>query len=238
VFPEASTEPAAPIPNADESAHLVRRIESSLELPMIVLGLVWLALLVAELLTALPSWLEHVATAIWAMFVADFALRVSLAPDRSSYLRTNWLTAIALIVPALRIFRVARVLRILRATRAIRGVRALRLVTTFGRARRSLHALLGRRNALGYVIALTMIVMFLGAAGLYAFEERFRSYPFALWWTAMLIMTMGTEGWPVSGEGRVLSLLLALYGFAVFGYITASLASWFIGRNRVEAQKS
>ncbi len=233
---EPSTQPPAPARDSAESQLLARRVESALELPMIGLGLVWLALLIAELVTVLPSWLEHIGTAIWAVFVADFALRLSLAPDRSKYLRKNWLTAIALVVPALRVFRVARVLRILRATRAVRGVRAIRLVTTFGRAKRSIHALLATRNALGYVVGLSLVVIMLGAAGLHTFEERFDSYPFALWWTAMLIMTMGTEGWPVSAEGRVLSLLLALYGFAAFGYITASLASWFVGRNQVRAQ--
>lgn len=234
VLPEPPIQASAQIRDGDESQRLARRVETALELPMIVLGLVWLGLVIAELVTVLPSWLEHVGTAIWAVFVADFALRLSLAPDRSTYLRKNWLTAIALVVPALRVFRVARVLRIMRATRAVRGVRAIRLVTTFNRARRSIHALLAGHHALGYVVGLTIVVILLGAAGLYTFEEQFDSYPFALWWTAMLIMTMGTEGWPVSAEGRILSLLLALYGFAVFGYITASLASWFVGR---EAQK-
>lgn len=237
VLGKSATEQPAPAGDTLESQRFARQLESSLELPMIVLGLVWLGLVVAELVMVLPSWLEHVGTAIWAVFVGDFALRLSLAPDRTSYVRRNWLTAIALVVPALRVFRVARVIRILRATRAVRGVRAIRLLTTFGRAKRSVHALLASRNALGYIVGLTMIVVALGAAGLHAFEERFDSYAFALWWTAMLIMTMGTEGWPVSAEGRVLSLLLALYGFAAFGYITASLASWFVGRNQVHAQK-
>lgn len=232
MHPELATEEGPALAPSAESQQLAHRVETSLELPMIVLGLVWLVLVVAELVTVLPSWLEHVATAIWAVFVADFALRLSLTPDRSNYLRRNWLTMIALIVPALRVFRVARVLKILRATRGIRGVRAAILVTTFGRAKRSIHALLASRNALGYVVGLTSTVILLGAAGLHAFEARFDSYPFALWWTAMLIMTMGTEGWPVSAEGRVLSLVLALYGFAVFGYITASLASWFVGRSQ------
>ena len=59
-------------------------------------------------------------------------------------------------------------------------------------------------------------------------QEGFRSYADALWWTAMLLSTMGSQFWPQTPEGRVLCLLLALYGFAVFGYITASFASFFI----------
>ncbi len=31
--------------------------------------------------------------------------------------------------------------------------------------------------------------------------------------------------------GRLLCLLLALYGFAMFGYVTATLATFFVGRD-------
>jgi voltage-gated potassium channel len=70
---------------------------------------------------------------------------------------------------------------------------------------------------------------------MYAFEREvaggFDSYGAALWWTAMLLTSMGSEDWPKTAEGRVLCLLLSVYGFAVFGYMTASLASFFIGRD-------
>ena len=58
-----------------------------------------------------------------------------------------------------------------------------------------------------------------------------KDYGTALWWTAMLMTTMGSEYWPQTPEGRVLCLILALYAFAVFGYVTATLATFFIGRD-------
>jgi voltage-gated potassium channel len=45
----------------------------------------------------------------------------------------------------------------------------------------------------------------------------------------MLLTTMGSEFWPQSPEGRLICLVLSVYAFAVFGYITATLASYFIG---------
>jgi voltage-gated potassium channel len=62
-------------------------------------------------------------------------------------------------------------------------------------------------------------------------QTAIRTYGDALWWTAMIMTTMGTEYWPQSAEGRVLCLLLALYAFAMFGYVTATLASYFVGRD-------
>ena len=48
---------------------------------------------------------------------------------------------------------------------------------------------------------------------------------------AMLLTSIGSEYWPRSAEGRILCLLLSLYGFAVLGYVTATLATFFIGRD-------
>ena len=123
--------------------------------------------------------------------------------------------------------------------RLAQGARSLRLVKIVGTANRGMRALkasLGRRG-LGYVMALTVVVVLLGAAGMLAFEAAaeveggFSSYADALWWTAMLLTSLGSEFWPRTPEGRLLCLLLALYGFAVFGYITASFASFFVERD-------
>jgi voltage-gated potassium channel len=70
---------------------------------------------------------------------------------------------------------------------------------------------------------------------MYAFENDgsahgFRDFGDALWWTAMIMTTMGSAYWPETVAGRVLCVLLALYAFAVFGYVTALLASFFVGR--------
>ena len=82
--------------------------------------------------------------------------------------------------------------------------------------------------------ALTLIVTLLGAAGLYAFEREtsagYGTYSEALWRTAMVITTMGSAAEPQTPEGRTLFFLLALYSFTFFGYITATLASFFVGR--------
>jgi voltage-gated potassium channel len=92
-----------------------------------------------------------------------------------------------------------------------------------------------RRRRFGYVAGLTFLIVLLGAAGMLNFEPAgevsggFTSYGHALWWTAMLVTSIGSDFWPVTTEGRVLALLLSIYGLAVFGYITASFASFFVG---------
>ena len=52
----------------------------------------------------------------------------------------------------------------------------------------------------------------------------------------MLLTSIGSEYWPRTAEGRLLCFLLSLYGLGVFGYITASFASFFLGRD-ADAQR-
>jgi voltage-gated potassium channel len=96
------------------------------------------------------------------------------------------------------------------------------------------------RRGLAYVLALTAVILPLGATGMYTFEKGvdgpFSSFSTSLWWTAMVLTTMGSEAWPKSAEGRVLCLFLAVYAFAVFGYVTAALATFFLGQEGARAR--
>ena len=218
----------------NERNEILSQLEDWLETPMLVLGFVWLLLLVLELTTDLSEFLETIGTVIWIVFILDFAIKFTLAPHKLTYLRENWLTTIALALPALRVFRIFRMIRLLRVVSAARGLRLVRVVTSVNRGMKALGATMGRRG-MGYVVTLTAIVTLSGAAAIYAFENDvsggFNSFGGALWWTAMLITSIGSEFWPRTAEGRVLCFLISLYGFAVFGYVTATLTSFFIGRD-------
>jgi voltage-gated potassium channel len=221
-----------------ERFELLERIERWLDTPMFVLGLVWLALLVLEFSRGLGPALTRLGTAIWIVFILEFALRFVLAPRKVAYLRSNWLTALSLVVPALRVLRIARVFRVLRFARAARGATLVRVLGSVNRAMRGLGRTFGRRGV-GYVVALTIVVLLAGAAGMLAFERDapgvagggIHDFGTALWWTAMVLTTMGSDYFPRTAEGRALCLALAVYGFTVFGYVTATLATFFVARD-------
>ena len=204
------------------------RIERWLDVPMTLLGLVWLALMIRDMVAGLSPPLETLTRLIWGVFILDFLLEVVLAPRKIDYLKRNWLTVLSLFVPVLRSFRIVRVLRL------TGGLRLVRVVGSLGRGIRVLGASLGRCG-FGYVVSVTVLVMLGGAAGMYAFEHHqpggLRSYGEALWWTAMVMTTMGSQYWPQTLEGRVLCVLLALYAFTIFGYVTAALATYFVERD-------
>jgi len=195
------------------------------ELPLIVLGLIWLILIILELTRGLSPLLETLSFTIWIIFILDFIVRFSLAPFKFQYVKSNWLTLIALIAPAFRIFRIFTLLK------ATRSIYLLKLASSFRRSMQIL-GITFSRNGFGYIITLTSIVILLGAAGMYAFENNLNSYGDALWWTSMMITTMGTDFWPKTAEGRILCLGLAIYAFAIFGYITATVASFLIEKDK------
>jgi len=205
---------------------------------MTALAFVWVGLMVWEFTHDLSQPLVILSNGIWVIFVVDFAVKVVIAPNKMRYLRANWLTAVALILPAFRMLRVAR------AARALRALKLARVVTSLNRGIGATARAM-QRHGLGYVVVLTILIVFGGAAGMFTFEQAavlrlqgytqvvdsgggFTSYSDALWWTTMMMTTMGPQYWPVTTEGRILCLLLALYAFAVFGYITATIASIFV----------
>ncbi|HEX8203740.1 MAG TPA: potassium channel family protein, partial [Isosphaeraceae bacterium] len=211
---------------------------------MTALAFVWLGLLVLDFTRGLSPAMQAVSTGIWVVFGLDFAVKLAIAPRKGQFLRRNWLTVVALLLPAFRVLRVLRAFRFLRAARAARSVGLLRLVTSLNRGMRALGRAMGRRG-FGYVAALSVVVLFAGAAGMYQFENPaalrqegldevlregagLRGYSEAVWWTAMILTTMGSDYWPKTLEGRVLCWALSLYAFAIFGYITATIASLFV----------
>lgn len=219
----------------NERKRLLKSVEQVLETPMIFLGFVWLVLLVVELVWGMHPVLEYLSLGIWIIFIVDFLIKFVLAPQKLYFLRKNWLTAISLFIPALRVFRVFRFARLLRG---LRGLRLVRIVSSFNRSMRSLRKTMQRR-AFAYVMAITLIVIFAGAAGMYAFENPtpgFTSYGLSLWWTAMRVITAGNEFNPATPEGRGLGFLIAVFGYSIFGYVTATFATYFIGRDAEEEE--
>ncbi len=199
---------------------------------MIFLAFVWLVLMIVEFAAELPEWGRISGLVIWGLFVLEFFVNIALAPNKIRYVAKNWFTAIALLVPAL---RVLRPLKVLHLARGLRGAQVLRVVASLNRSRSALISTLGRRGV-AFVAVMTLIVCLGGAAGMYAFERQapgngFANFPDALWWTAMTLTTSGSGYWPMTNEGRILAFLLSLYAFSVFGYLAGTLASFFVERD-------
>ena len=204
--------------------------------PLAVLSAAWLVIAILDLTGHGNPALSTIGVIIWIIFIAEFLLSLTIAPDKPRYLRRNVLTIISLVVPALRLFRA---LAVLRAASVLRGANLIRIVGVINRSMGSLRRTM-RRRAFAYVLALTVAVLAAGAAGMYNLEPAsevrggFTDYWDSLWWTGMLLTSIGSQYWPQTGEGRLLGFLLSLYGLGILGYMTATIASFFIGRDAAD----
>lgn len=207
---------------------LRRRYEEISQWPLIGLAALFVAAYAWGVLRPdLPGWLRttlHVVTVIaWPVFLADYAFRLVLAEHRWRFVRQNWIDGIAVVLPLLRPLRILSLIRVARVID--------RRLTT------SLH---GRVAA--YVTLTSSLVVFMASlAALDAERDAPRAtittFGDALWWAFTTITTVGYgDRFPVTGQGRLVAVLLMLAGIALLGVVTAAVASWFVGRVTEAAQ--
>ncbi|MDX5346328.1 MAG: ion transporter, partial [Hymenobacteraceae bacterium] len=105
-------------------------LEAFLEAPMFILSVLWLSFLVIELLAGLTDTQQDIVLIIWGLFIAEFVIKLIVAPQKWLYLKQNWLTIVALLIPALRVFRLLQALRVLQVSRVATTTYFVRALTS------------------------------------------------------------------------------------------------------------
>ena len=207
---------------------LRRRYEELSQWPLVLLALLFVAsyawgVLRPDLPHPLLLTLRVVTVLAWPVFLADYGLRLALADHRWRFVRQNWVDGLAVLLPLLRPLRVLSLVRVAR-------VLDRRLTT-------SLH---GRVAA--YVTLTASLVVFMASLAVLDAERgapgaSITGYGDAVWWALTTITTVGYgDEYPVTGEGRLVAVLLMVSGIALLGVVTAAVASWFVGRVAEAAQ--
>ncbi len=202
------------------------------------LGVVF-ALLVGYELAAEPSGARETVVfvagwVIWAAFAFEFFARLRLAPAKLRFLRRNWLQALGLLIPTLRVLRFVRLVRLGRALPAARAISAS--YRTLGSARRI------ARSRLGYLAAITAAVVVAVAEIAYVFERDepdgiFGSFGAALFWAASAVLGQQADPVPQSAGARVVMLGGFVMGLTVVALLAATLGAWFVGSERELARQ-
>jgi voltage-gated potassium channel len=133
-------------------------------------------------------------------------------------------------------------LRPVRAMRTARGLRLLRAARIGAYLGRGLHGarVVLRQHHLNYVLLMTLAAVFGGAALVESLEAglsgaSITSFSDALWWSASTVTTVGYgDEVPTTAAGRGVGLVLMVLGIALFGLLTASLASYFVDNKQDE----
>lgn len=77
------------------------------------------------------------------------------------------------------------------------------------------------------------LIVLASSVGMFFLERgakgsQIRDFGISIWFCANQLLNAGVPVAPVIAEGRFLALLVTSYGFAIFGVITAALASLFV----------
>lgn len=196
-------------------------LAARLDKPMSALGLVFLLVVLAQVLAEDPGFvlaLTVVGWVLWAVFVAEFALRAWIAKDQRRFWSRNWWQLLFLAVPFLRF---ARALTLLRLTRAARAGSVLSAAIRGSRS--------GGRLLSGRVTWLALVtgVVVLAASQLLYVAGSYDEYAVALHEAAMSTVT----GTGLSAEGvfpRILEVTLAVYSVVVFATLAGALGAYFL----------
>jgi len=208
------------------------QIDSLFDFPLTSLSILWLILIIIDLVSGLSPTLQTLSFFIWGIFIIDFFIELVISPKKKGYLKENWLVALSLFLPALRIFRLFSGFKLVRFASHVRSLHLASVLSSFYRSLRTVQQIMEQRG-LVYILLLTTLITLLGAAGIYDFERQgFTSYLDALWWTAIIMVTVGSNYWPKTTEGRILAFLLSAYAFYIFVYVTAALASLLVGSEK------
>ncbi|MFH5823117.1 hypothetical protein [Georgenia sp. AZ-5] len=171
---------------------------------------------------ALASVLSVVGWVLWAVFVAELALRAYIARDQKRFWRRNWWQVIFLAVPFLRVIRAFSFLRLTRVAR-VGGV-----LSSAVRGSRSASRLLSGR--IGWLAVVTGVVI-LASSQLLVIVGVFDSYADALHAAALATVT-GEPFHASDPAARILEVVLAAYSVAVFATLAGALGAYFLERPR------
>jgi voltage-gated potassium channel len=213
------------------------RFSRAVDGPLTVLALVLVPLIVLPLVMDLSLATESAFLAIdyliWAVFAAEYAIKLYLTPSRRQFVVRHIPDLIVVLVPMLRPLRVLRSVRLLRL---------LRLALLTGLAAKGLREARNilRRRGLNWVLLIVLALNLIAAAMVLEFERgnpdaNIDSYPDALWWAVTTITTVGYgDRFPMSSAGRGVAVVLMIAGIAMFGVITASIAAYFVEQRAEE----
>jgi len=190
----------------------------------------WLDDIVMSALAVVAVWLAFQAdtsgnhatqVAIWAVFLAEYAVRFTLARPKRTFFRTN-LPDLVAILPW-DVLRGTRLLRLLRLLRMLRGLEVLWRVSATVRG-------VLRTNKLQYVVVSTALLVMLGGLLIRQVEPAITSAEDGIWWSLVTATTVGYgDIAPRTSLGRLIAAVLMLTGIGTLGMITGSIATYFIG---------
>ena len=184
--------------------------------PMFVASVLYLLAFAAPIMSTriqepYDGYLNILQLILWGLFAADYCIRLYLAPRRLYFITHNLMNLAIVLLPAWRIVSFLAMIY-MTANRQYKRLSELAM------------------KLFGY----TAIFIIMFALAIYSVESSepgamIRDLPTAYWWTFTTLATVGYgDVYPVTGIGRVIAVVVMLYGVGMVAVATGALASWII----------
>jgi voltage-gated potassium channel len=201
------------------------------QIVILVLSILILGALGADAAFKLPkeisAILQLLDTLICVLLLIDFGIRFYQAESKLAFLKWGWIDLLASIpnVPFLRVGRLVRILRIIRLLRAIRATHKITSLVLKNKLQTGVTSI---------VLTAFLLVMFCSIGILICEQQNpdanIKTAGDAIWWSVTTITTVGYgDKYPVTGEGRIVAMILMVSGIGLFGILSGLAASFFLG---------
>jgi voltage-gated potassium channel len=209
------------------------RVTHRFEWVILVATLAVIPVMVIELEASSHGWREvafAVNWAIWAIFVAELAFILTVAPRKKAALKAHWLDVLIIVLTA-PLF--GRFLASLRLVRLVRLIRLLRLTAILTRAIRREQALTSGATFRLVALLTLVVVIVSGSVEALVNSREVGSTWEGIWWAMETVTTVGYGDVPVTTvEGRIIAMLVMLVGIGFLSVLTATIASRFVKTDR------
>lgn len=223
----AAVGPAAPAPSGPTICRMTEQCrgaclsawERRSEWPLTAIALAFLAVyaweVIADLHGAARAGTELAMDVMWAVFIADYLVRLALAPQRGRWFVRHLFDLAVVALPVLRPLRLVRLIALIGVLHRGAGMALRGRITAYTA---------GGVTLLVLVSSLAVLDAERGAPG-----TPIHTYGEAVWWALATITTVGYGDLaPVTAVGRWAAVLLMIGGVALAGVVTATLASWIV----------
>jgi len=167
--------------------------------------------------------IEIIQWTSWGAFAIDLFGGLILAQDKKQYLKSNPLAILSVALPFLRPLRLLRFISF--------GTLVLDKVN------------LGKSVGISVRVITTALFLTYIAAIEITLAERnqldatINSFGDGIWWAVTTLTTVGYgDMYPTTTQGRYIAIGLMISGICVLGFVSATIAAWFVKLNQQDVQ--
>lgn len=204
---------------ASKKAVALSRYSETSETPLVVVSLIFLIAYSWQVI-AMPTGTEHLVTELaifltWAVFLADYIVTMILTEKSKRWTLMNIVNLAVVVLP---IFRTLRLLRVVSLLRVLNRATSLAF----------------RAKVMSYVVSSASLLTYIGALAALDAERaadgaKILNFGDSLWWAFITITTVGYgDFYPVTLEGRMISVGLTVAGISLIGLVTVTMGAWVL----------